>query len=106
MLKKNKGFSLINIFGLSQRMACTLLIMLWVQDEVNLNRFHEKYDNMYQVLKNPMNNFLHDYAYRITIQWWPYVLAAVLALLIAFLNVSIQEIKETLTNLINSLRIE
>ncbi len=50
--RKNKGFSLINIFGLSLGMACAILIMLWVQDEISYNKFHEKYNSLYQVLEN------------------------------------------------------
>ena len=50
--KKNKGFSLINILGLSLGMACAILIMLWVQDEITYNRFQKNYDTIYQVLEN------------------------------------------------------
>lgn len=50
--KKNKGFSLINILGLSLGMTCAILILLWVQDEVTYNRFHEKYSTLYQVMEN------------------------------------------------------
>lgn len=51
-LKKNKGFSLLNIFGLSLGMTCAILILLWVQDEVSYNRFHAKYETLHQVMDN------------------------------------------------------
>ena len=51
-LFKNKGFSLTNIAGLTIGMTCTLLIFLWVQDELNYNRFHKHYEDIYQVMAN------------------------------------------------------
>jgi putative ABC transport system permease protein len=53
-----------------------------------------------------MSNWLQDFAYRITIQWWVFILAAVVAVLIAFLTVSTQAIKAALTNPVKSLRTE
>lgn len=51
-LRKNKGFSLTNILGLSIGMTCTLLIFLWVRDELQFDRFHKNYDHIYQVIAN------------------------------------------------------
>ena len=53
-----------------------------------------------------MNNWLKDFAYRISIQWWIFVVAAVTALLIALLTVSFQAIKAALANPVKSLRTE
>ncbi|AUP78482.1 ABC transporter permease [Flavivirga eckloniae] len=39
-LIKNKGYSLINIGGLSIGMSCSILIFLWVQDETSYDKFH------------------------------------------------------------------
>jgi putative ABC transport system permease protein len=39
-LMKNKTFSFINIFGLTLGITCSLLIFLWVQDELNYDNFH------------------------------------------------------------------
>ena len=36
-LRNNKAFSLINIFGLALGMACSLLIFLWINDEVSMD---------------------------------------------------------------------
>jgi len=53
-----------------------------------------------------MNNWLKDFAYRIHIQWWVFVLAGVLAALIAFITVSFQSIKAAVANPVKSLRTE
>ncbi|MFC1476849.1 ABC transporter permease [candidate division KSB1 bacterium] len=46
---KSKGYSLINIVGLSVGMTCSILILLWVLDEVSFDKFHENADNLYIV---------------------------------------------------------
>lgn len=48
-LVRQKGFSLINILGLALGLACALLILLWVQDELSFDRFHEHADRLYRV---------------------------------------------------------
>jgi len=48
-LARNKAFSAINILGLALGMACSLLIMLWVQDEQSVDGFHVNGKNLYQV---------------------------------------------------------
>lgn len=46
-----KSASLINLFGLSVGLASTLLIYLWVNDELNMGNFKEKdSDRHYQIL--------------------------------------------------------
>ena len=49
---RNKSSFLINLFGLSTGLACVLLIALWVNDELNVDKFHEKDARIYQVLEN------------------------------------------------------
>lgn len=39
---KNKTYSGINIFGLAVSLAVALLMLLWVKDELSVDRFHEK----------------------------------------------------------------
>jgi putative ABC transport system permease protein len=51
-LFRNKGFSITNILGLSIGMVCTILILLWVQDELTYDKFHTNYNNIYQVMAN------------------------------------------------------
>ncbi|HYF33523.1 MAG TPA: ABC transporter permease [Chitinophagaceae bacterium] len=53
-----------------------------------------------------MNQWLQDFAYRINIQWWVFVLAGVLALLIAFITISLQVMKALRENPVKSLRTE
>jgi putative ABC transport system permease protein len=53
-----------------------------------------------------MHKWLQDFAYRIRIEWWVFVLAAFIALLIALLTVSVQAIKAAVANPIKSLRTE
>jgi putative ABC transport system permease protein len=53
-----------------------------------------------------MNTWLDDFAYRINISWWIFLLAAVLALVIAFITVSFHAIRAGLSNPVTSLRTE
>lgn len=46
-LWKNKSFSAINIFGLAIGMASAILIFLWIQNEMSIDRFHQKGDRIY-----------------------------------------------------------
>ncbi|MDX5438477.1 MAG: ABC transporter permease [Pontibacter sp.] len=49
-LMRHKVFSLINISGLALGMTCSILILLWVQDELSYDRFHENVDRLYRVM--------------------------------------------------------
>lgn len=51
-LTKNSIYSFINITGLSVGIGCSILILLWVADELAFNRFHKNYDRLYQVYVN------------------------------------------------------
>jgi putative ABC transport system permease protein len=56
-MKRQKGYSLINIFGLAVGMACCILILLWVQDELSYDKYHEKADQIHRVIvKGRMSN--------------------------------------------------
>lgn len=48
-IQKHKGYSFINITGLALGMASCILILLWVNDELATDRYHEKIDSIYQV---------------------------------------------------------
>jgi putative ABC transport system permease protein len=48
-LVRNMAFSVINISGLALGMACSLLIILWVQDERSVDNFHQNGSNLFQV---------------------------------------------------------
>ncbi|MGN6293165.1 MAG: ABC transporter permease [Chitinophagaceae bacterium] len=45
---RSKGFTLINITGLIVGMASAILILLWIQNEVSYDQFHEKKDRIYE----------------------------------------------------------
>jgi len=49
---RNKSTFLINLIGLSTGLACVLLIYLWVQDELSVDKFHENDEQLYQVMSN------------------------------------------------------
>jgi putative ABC transport system permease protein len=53
-----------------------------------------------------LDRWLTDFAYRVEINWWVFVLAGVAALLIALLTVSFQAIRAALSNPVKSLRTE
>jgi putative ABC transport system permease protein len=67
-LKKNKIYSFINISGLAIGIACCILIVLWVQDELSYDRFHENAENLYvatfsngsKVTPTALSGFLKD----------------------------------------------
>ena len=49
-IKNQKGYSFINILGLAVGMACCILILLWVQDELSYDKFHENYSDIYRTI--------------------------------------------------------
>ena len=48
-LLKQKAYSVINIFGLGLGIACCLLIVLFVHDELSYDNYHEKRDRIYRL---------------------------------------------------------
>ena len=52
---KNKLFSLINILGLAVGIACTIVILLFVQDELSYDQFHSKKDRIIRVTREWLN---------------------------------------------------
>ena len=48
-IQRNKGYALINVFGLAIGLACSIFIILWIQDELSYDRYHEKADRIYRV---------------------------------------------------------
>jgi putative ABC transport system permease protein len=53
-----------------------------------------------------MNKWLQDFAYRISIGWWIFIAAGLLAVVIAFVTISLQAIKAGVANPVKSLRTE
>jgi predicted permease len=50
-IKRHKGYSFINIFGLAIGMTCCILILLWVQNELSYDRYHANGDDIYRIIK-------------------------------------------------------
>ena len=50
-LLRYKAYALINISGLAVGIACCILIMLWVRDELSYDTYHEKADRIYRVVR-------------------------------------------------------
>ncbi len=55
-IKKHTAYSAINIIGLAIGMACSILILLWVQDELRFDKWHSKSERIGRVLASFMNN--------------------------------------------------
>jgi ABC-type lipoprotein release transport system permease subunit len=87
-LWNHKQITLINIVGLSVGMAVCILMLLFVQDELSYDLFHEKGENIY----------------RIEIGVGVFATAGVVALVIAWLTVGYQSVKAAQANPVNSLR--
>ena len=49
-LLRHRVYSVINISGLAVGMACCILILLLIQDELSYDRFHQKMDRIYRVV--------------------------------------------------------
>ncbi len=70
-LIRNKAHTFINMAGLSVGLACSLLILLWVQNELSMDAFHKNGPNLYQVYERQY------YDHKVTGQYYtPGVLAA------------------------------
>ena len=48
-LTKNRSHALINLLGLAIGIACCMLIMLWVSDELSYDKWNEKSDRIYRI---------------------------------------------------------
>lgn len=51
-IKRQKSSFLINVIGLSSGLACALLIALWVNDELGVDKFYKDHDRIYQVIEH------------------------------------------------------
>ena len=54
-IKKHLGYSVINVAGLAIGMACCILILLFVFDELSYDKFHESHDRIYRVTRKWFN---------------------------------------------------
>jgi putative ABC transport system permease protein len=53
-----------------------------------------------------MSHWLNAFAYRNSISWWIFAMAAIIALTIAFVTISLQAIKAAMANPVKSLKTE
>ena len=51
-LLRHKGYSTINILGLAIGMACCVIIILYIQDELSYDRYHTKKDRIYRLAES------------------------------------------------------
>jgi predicted permease len=51
----NKTFSALNLFGLATGLACSLLIFLWVRDELSVDRYHANGPHLYRLLERQLS---------------------------------------------------
>jgi putative ABC transport system permease protein len=73
-LVKDRQFSVLNLLGLSAGLACVILIYLWVNDELKVDRFHATGNRLFQVMKNKhLPNEIE------TVEYMPGLLAGTLA---------------------------
>ena len=49
-LNRQKGYASINVMSLALGIACALLILLYIRDELSYDRYHEKADRIYRVI--------------------------------------------------------
>jgi putative ABC transport system permease protein len=49
-LIRYRAYTFINIFGLAIGIICCLLILVYVQDELSYDRYHEKADQIYRII--------------------------------------------------------
>lgn len=69
-MRRHKSQSIINIAGLSVGMACAILILMWVHDELNYDRFHEKADRIYRLVRLDSEDLSEGIA-RVGAPWGP-----------------------------------
>lgn len=49
-LRKNKGYTVINLLGLTIGIVCCILIMLYIYDELSFDRFHTHSERIYRIV--------------------------------------------------------
>ena len=48
-MRRQKGYSMINVLGLAAGLAACILILLWVQDELSYDRFHPDKNRIFRI---------------------------------------------------------
>ena len=60
---RHREYSFINLAGLATALTCVILIMLWVQHELSYDRFHEKADDIFMVLRGEEETIMAPTSY-------------------------------------------
>jgi len=68
---RDRQFAIINLLGLAIGISSALLIWLWIQDELRMNKYNEKDKHLYQVMQNMQSSNGIE-----TIEYTPGLLAA------------------------------
>ena len=63
-ISRHKGFTFINVTGLAVGLAASLLILLWVQDELSYEKFNLNAENIYRV---EQDQFYSGERYHVTV---------------------------------------
>jgi putative ABC transport system permease protein len=63
-LLRNKTFSAINLLGMALGLTCSLLIMLWIWDEQQIDNFHANIHQLYQVYEQQHHDGVVDAGYQ------------------------------------------
>ena len=74
-IRKHKGYSFINILGLAVGMASSMVIILFILDELSYDRFHEKADRIYRIVSRGKLTFSFNDNLKINYVYTPNVLA-------------------------------
>ncbi len=67
-ISKNKGFTFINITGMAVGLAASLLILLWVQDELSFEKYNKYAQNIFRVEED---QFYSGERYHVTVTPYP-----------------------------------
>ncbi len=67
-ISKSKGFTFINVAGMAIGLAASLLILLWVQDELSYEKFNKYAENIYRVEED---QFYSGERYHVTVTPYP-----------------------------------
>ncbi|MCB0752539.1 MAG: ABC transporter permease, partial [Ignavibacteriae bacterium] len=67
-LFRHKTYSFLNIVGLALGLACSIFILLWVQDELSFDRFYENAENIYRV---EQDQFYSGESYHVNVTPFP-----------------------------------
>lgn len=70
-LIKNKGYTLINVLGLTIGFACCLLVGLYIQDELSYDRYHENHQRIYRLVNHSAGAAYENGIAKVSEPWAP-----------------------------------